>query len=643
MQQCLTQKAVEGCRSGFVYNFKYNSSDDKEQQGYTLRLKEVNDKGNLYNVKVTIPMNVGWIEDVYMNTLSNYGSKSFKLNFKENKDGCSIFTSDVFLETSALYKTHFTFTANGRKLYMNSDDSISNFFDYEKQAKITVNYKSPDWAKGGVMYQIFVDRFKRGQSKPMEFIQGRDRKKWNEPVRVPSNGERWNVDFYGGDLQGIIDKLNYLESLGVNILYLTPIVKSQSTNRYDASDYEEVDPYVGDKEDLKRLCDEAHKRGIKVVLDAVFNHTGDDSKYFNRNFNYGDKGAKQDPNGYYGSFYKKFIEDNELKFCYWWGFGNLPVCDGNSYNWQQYIYGEGGIIDQWFNLGIDGLRLDVADELTDNFIQNIRKAVHRNKSDGFILGEVWKFAMTEPRQYMSSGKGMDSQMNYPLADALMRYFKFADVQKTKGVIQNLLNEYPSEILNVMMNFTSTHDISRPIDIFGTDEFTYDKEYIWNPKYDNDKNPWYFNDFKITQEQYNLGKELFEAYTFCLYFMPGIISIFYGDEIGMTGIGNVINRSPYDFTKADLELLQFFRMLGKARKNEEFLKTASLNMIDINDKYIMFERNSLDGDALITVNRTADTLNFNVPPKYDKYDRAYTMKLSNSKTLNSHSGIALIRK
>jgi glycosidase len=145
------------------------------------------------------------------------------------------------------------------------------------------------------------------------------------------------------------------------------------------------------------------------------------------------------------------------------------------------------------------------------------------------------------------------------------------------------------------------------------------------------------------EEYRKGKELFEAYSFCLNFMPGILSIFYGDEIGMTGYGNIINRSPFDLTKADRELLEFFRILGQARKRETFLKEADLKMLDINDKYIMFERNSNNGDALIAVNRTDESIPYNIPSSYERYDNAYTMKLSNRKTLNPYSGVAFIKK
>ena len=611
------------------------------QQGYSIELKDKNEAGSTFEVTVKVPMSCGWIEDMFMVTQSNHGNKSFKLSFDHNEDGYVVFKNDVFLYTSAVYRFYFTFMANNQRLYMNSDKAITNFIDNNKQDKLSVNFDVPDWAKGRVMYHIFVDRFNRGNQTPMIEMPHRDIKEWNDPVVAgPNEDGEWNVDFYGGDLQGITDKLDYLDSLGVDILYLSPIVKSQSNHRYDTGDYEVVDPYVGRNDDLRVLCDEAHKRGMKVILDAVFNHTGNDSKYFNEYSRYLNIGAYQDKDSYYGSFYKKWYNSGKTYFDYWWGMQNLPVCDGNSKNWQNYIYGEGGVIDKWFELGIDGLRLDVADELTDEFIEGIRKAVKRNKEDGFIIGEVWKNAMRMGRGYIANGKCMDTQMDYPLVDALVRYFKFSDTGKIKYIIQDMLNEYPKGTIDTLMNFTSTHDISRPIDIFGTDEFKEYSEWAFN-NYIND--PAYCNNFKLTDEQYRKGKELFEAYSFALNFMPGILSIFYGDEIGLTGLGNLLNRCPYTWDKRDEDLLLFFKALGRIRKDETFLREADLNVVDINNNYMMFERTSNEGDALIAVNRTSEDSAALIPEKYESHDRVYRLKKSEVHRLTPYGGIAIIKK
>ncbi len=612
------------------------------QQGYTIKLKESNDVGATYEVTITVPMSEGWLEDMFMVTQSNHGNKSFKLSFDHNEDGYVIFKNDVFLYTSAIYRYYFTFTANSKRKYMNVDQEVVDYMDYRKYDKLSVNFEVPEWAKGAIMYHIFVDRFNRGSDKPLEPIKGRVIKNWDDPVTVPYDAD-WDHDFYGGDLKGITDKLNYIKDLGVDIIYLSPIVTSPKNHRYDAADYENVDPYVGTNNDLKVLCDEAHKRNIKIILDGVFDHTGNDSKYFNEYGNYPNIGAKQDINSYYGSFYKTWYNSGNTYFDYWFGFQDLPVCDGNSKNWQEYIYGKGGIIDQWFELGIDGLRLDVADNLYDEFLEGIRTAVKRNKKDGLIIGEVWKNAMHENRGYISNGKCMDTQMNYPLVDALMRYFKFTDVSKLSGVIQDMLNEYPKDTLNTLMNFTSTHDITRVINIFGSDDFREYLEYAWTNLFQCHENPDYFNNFKLTPEEYQKGKDIFEAYSFCMNFMPGIFAIFYGDEIGMTGMGNHNNRCPMTWDKIDEELLNYFKYLGQIRKEQTFLKEADLKMVDINHHYMMFERLSNEGDALVTINRTNEDYAPLIPERYETNDKIYTLKKSQMHRLSPYGCTAIIKK
>ena len=627
----------------------------EEQLDYTIKLinkknNELLDKqvdGCAYKVDVVIPMKYGWLDDLYLCVSSDKFNHCFKIPFDHNDEKNVHFSGKIFLETRAIYRTYFTVTCNGRRFYLNKNRQITDFLDNNAIDKLSVNFDTPEWAKGAMMYHIFVDRFKRGSKHHLKPMKNRIIKSWDEGAKDgPNIDGNWNNEFFGGDLEGIIQKLDYIQSLGTDIIYLSPIVKSQSNHRYDAADYETVDPYAGTNEDLKRLCDEAHKRGMKIVLDAVFNHTGNDSKYYNEYGNYKTTGAWQDKESYYGSFYRKhYGDDGRVYFDHWWGMPNLPVCDGCSKNWQDYIYGENGVIDQWFALGIDGLRLDVADELTDEFIEGIRRAVKRNKEDGFILGEVWKNAMRMNRTYISSAKAMDSQMDYPLVDALMRYIKYSDVTKLRYIIQDMLNEYPKASIETLMNFSSTHDISRPLDIFGSREFDFYTEWVWDTLHrrENKDDYVYFNNFKLTPEERAKGKELFKTYLFCLNFMPGILSIFYGDEVGVEGLGNILNRQPYPWGNEDMELLQFVRNLGSIRKNEQFLRKADMNIVDINNDYFMFERTSNDGDALITINRTPDKKKIVLPSKYETPNSLYTLNKSTKKILTPYGGNAIIKR
>lgn len=605
-------------------------------------IKDLRD-GKKYRVSISLPINVGWIEQ--MNLIIEKGDKksAYPLKHKCNNNGMVIFEGEINLETSAIYHYYFTCLINNQTKWVKKIKGLDDKpINKDEMWKMSVNFEVPNWAKGKIMYHIFVDRFYRGNKEEMKMMPRRlIHKSFSEEMVIgPDENGIWNNDFYGGDLQGIIAKLQYLKSLGVSIIYLSPIVHSQSNHRYDTADYEQVDPYVGCNNDLKKLCDEAHRIGMKVILDAVFNHTGNDSKYFNEYNTFDIKGAFQSKDSPYAKFYRKHEINGTTYYDYWWGMTNLPVCDGNSMEWQNYILGEGGIIDQWFNLGIDGLRLDVADELTDDFIEKIRIAVKRNKDDGFILGEVWKNPMRMNRGYIESGKGMDSVMNYSLIDALIRYFKYADVTKIAYIIRDIQNEYPKDTINSLMNFTSTHDITRAINIFATNCFQENGEWAWNL---NNTDLKWCQHFTLSDSEYQNGCEMYKAYVFALAFMPGILSIFYGDEVGLQGMGNLCNRRPYPWMKQDQALLEFFRYIGRIRNRELFLEQADLDILDINKKYMMFERlNDLER-TLIVVNRTNEEVKLSIPSQYEGLEPTYNLNKAKRKILTPYGGIVLKKK
>jgi glycosidase len=553
------------------------------------------------------------------------------------------FESDIFLPSRAMYRFYFSYNLDGEQKFIKKKQMTESDIYRDEMFKMAVNFSVPDWAKGKIMYHIFLDRFNRGSQEPLPEMPRRHiHKSWHEKMQIgPDKEGIWNNDFYGGDVPGITQKLDYIQSLGVSILYISPPVYSQSNHRYDTAEYENIDPYAGTNEDLKKLCDEAHKRGMKVVLDAVFNHTGSDSKYFNKFASFNELGAYQSEQSKYSNFFRKRYNSKTGKqeFDYWWGMDNLPVCNGDSPEWINYITGENGIIDQWFKLGIDGLRLDVADELTDYFIEQIKIAVERNKKDGFILGEVWKNFMRMNRGYISSGKGMHATMNYPLVDALMRYFKYADTEKLRWTISDIINEYPEESIYALMNFTSTHDISRPITVFGSkEEFSSYSEWVWDALKKDDRD--YCEKFTLTKEEYEHAKEVYKAYVTTLAFMPGILSIFYGDEAGVEGLGNLSNRKTFPWGKEDQDLVEFFTSIGKIRLNNNFLEQATLNLVKINRDYLMFERNSNNHSAIIAVNRTDQNQPIELPEEYQDKEVIYTLKKSTKTSLSPYGAIAI---
>lgn len=255
----------------------------EKQLGFNITpIKETND-GIHYRINVDAPM-TGWYDDMYFVVENEQGRQAYKIKHKENRENIVSFESDIFLPSRAMYRFYFSYNLNREQKFIKKKQMTENDIYRDEMFKMAVNFSVPDWAKGKIMYHIFLDRFNRGSKEPLLKMPRRHiHKSWDEKMQIgPDKDGIWNNDFYGGDIPGITEKLDYIKSLGVSILYISPPVSSQSNHRYDTAEYEYVDPYAGTNEDLKVLCEEAHKRGMKVVLDAVFNHTGSDSKYFNK-------------------------------------------------------------------------------------------------------------------------------------------------------------------------------------------------------------------------------------------------------------------------------------------------------------------------------------------------------------------------
>lgn len=596
--------------------------------------------GRKFKVSIQVPFEVGWIERMKFLAAKGGEKMAIQLSHLKNDYESQIvfFEGYAELKNYAIYHICFSFEANRNFRYFKKENKTGdNCISLEECWKLSVGFETPEWAKGANMYHIFVDRFRRGGDEELEpMVRRTIHKEWNEPVVLgPDNDGNWNIDFFGGNLKGIEESIQYLKRMGITILYLSPIVRSQSNHRYDTADYESIDPYAGTNKALRSLCEAAHRNGMYVILDAVFNHTGNDSKYFNQYGNYDTVGAFENKESPYWCFYKHYWDGSKEVVGYWWGMRNLPECDGNSKEWKSYILGEGGIIDQWFDLGIDGLRADVADELTDEFIFGMREAIHRNKPDGFFIGEVWKNPMRMNRGYLSSGKGMDSVMNYLFIDSLIRYFKCCDVEKLKNTITEITTEYPEDTIFTLMNFSSTHDISRAIEIFGCDEFQRCGEWAWNLQ--NDSLEW-IKAHKLSKEQYQVGRDRLEAYLFTLTFTPGILSIFYGDEVGLGGIGNLANRAPYPWEKRDKKLLRFVSECLNLRKKESFLKTADWNVISIDAEKFIFERASETKKILVVVSRTHHSVEYQLPEEYQNAEILMAIR-ADSRHLNRYGAIA----
>ena len=522
---------------------------------------------------------------------------------------------DVYRLRFAIYKSgrySYCFqsvTNDGRSFLIkrnwqdNDADILNNGgFHYDLVIHSYQGREVPDWIYGGIMYQIFPDRF-NSSGKNIKHIPGRKLKKWHEfPDYLPDEkGKILNNDFYGGDIRGIIDKLDYLEKLSVTAIYLNPISLANENHRYNTGDFKKVDPLLGNEEDLKELCQKAKERGMRIILDGVYSHVGADSKYFNKYQTFGSGGAYNDPSSkFFGWF--KFINYPEEYKC-WWGHKSLPEIEKNNSDYQNYIC---EVLEHYLKLGVSGFRLDVADELPNQFLELIRKKVKSVNPEAIIIAEVWedailKEAYSERKDYLL-GKKVDSVMNYFLRKPLLEYI-LTDGDEDKRVRGNFYNtlmriveQYPKPALHANMNFISTHDVERGISILGGETY-HEVGEIWQDRI------WQKNRDELTEDQYKLGKKRFKIASLIQFFVPGVPSIYYGDEVGMTGYKDPFNRKPYPWGKEDKELLEFFIELAKTRKANVIFKEGEFRIVHIDNNVFIAERSLGKNTIVMSVNRT----------------------------------------
>ncbi|MFQ9792508.1 MAG: glycoside hydrolase family 13 protein [Acutalibacteraceae bacterium] len=459
-------------------------------------------------------------------------------------------------------------------------------------------YQIPDWLSGGIMYQIFPDRFYRSGTTKYNVPQDRYlHQRWgSQPEWRPNHqGEITNSDYFGGDLEGIIQKLDYLQSLGITCIYLNPIFEAHSNHRYDTADYTKVDPLLGSKEDFKRLCKEANKRGIHIMLDGVFNHTGSDSIYFNRKGRYQTLGAYQSQESPYYDWYQ-FYQWPEQYAC-WWNFETLPNVNEANETYNAYINGTDGVIQTWLKAGADGWRLDVADELPDLFLDDITKAAKQVKPTSMILGEVWedasnKMAYGQRRRYLL-GKQLDSVMNYPFREAIIGFLTGKNPAEMMELIMTVLEHYPPSAIHLLMNHIGTHDTERILTVLGGEPLN-GRDREWQSR------------TKLSQEQRSRGLALLKLASLMQYTLPGIPCVYYGDEAGMEGYRDPFNRGCFPWGHEDAELVNWYRSLGKIRHSCEVLKQGTLEPYYADDDCFVYVRSdeAVGQKLLVAVNRTA---------------------------------------
>ena len=465
------------------------------------------------------------------------------------------------------------------------------YADDPQRYQITVYKRAevPKWYKDAIVYQIFPDKFARDRDwrerceEAVKRVNDRrtDTKRvieedWTKPAYYVrgqgTNIAEWPI--YGGSLKGIEEKLDYLRSIGVTAVYLNPVFEATSNHRYDTGDYMHIDPAIGTDEDFASLAKAARRRGIRIILDGVFSHTGSDSIYFDRYGNYPGaegKGAYGNEDSPYRGWYK-FDGNERYGYRTWWGVEDLPEVDENNENYREFILGEDGVAAHWLRMGASGWRLDVADELPDSFIAETRARIKATDPEALLMGEVWedasnKISYGERRRYFM-GDELDATMHYPLRDILLDYINYSmSAGQAADRLMCFAEHYPPENLYGALNLIGSHDRERIMTLMAGEQ-----------------------DYKSA----TLKVRLLSTLQYCL---PGVPCVYYGDEAGLMGGKDPGNRSGYPWGYENLDLGYHYRMLGLIYEEHPALKGGDFTYLSgkhgLSDDIFAFTRSGKD--------------------------------------------------
>ena len=497
-------------------------------------------------------------------------------------------------------------TEDNLNLYLGTS-GIANFISPSEKwiydSSIYQRHSIPDWVYGSVMYQVFPERFANGRSE----INPENTVEWGS---VPTR-----LDFQGGDLYGVIDKLDYIESLGVNILYLNPIFLSGSTHKYDSWDHFKVDPTLGGDDGLRDLISNCHDRNIKVILDCSLNHVhprhfafqdivknGENSEYKNwfTIFDYPVRLIHR-PHLYANTYkvgwdgneeeYKRYLEKTfdetkvpvevrdddgpivEPSYKAWWGVPDMPKVNFESKEARQWAL---DVTKHWIeNFDIDGWRMDVAKELDFSFWKEFRDIAHKANKDTLLISEIFG----DTSQWLQ-GDRFDGTMNYSFREAMTDYFatKRINNKEFADSLANLYSMYSFEALSSCQNLLSSHDVKRFLNRCGN------------------------------EEDGILGAIFLQA-TF-----PGIAGIYYGDEIGLGGADDPFNREPFPWHSEESwnsTILDYTIKLMNIKKSSSIFKYGRFELLDDNEQFVAFRRILKDESMLCIINRSKSNDDFNI--------------------------------
>ena len=495
------------------------------------------------------------------------------LEFLKMENGVDIYTTVLDTEElcdarkeNGLFYYEFLFLRGNDTLFTDTYNFVDYTLERSSGGKFillihTHDYDTPDWFKGRVMYHVFVDRFCRGEGEVESREDAILNDDWDNGImQYPEkNGDKLaNNMFFGGNLWGVAKKLDYLKELGVGVIYLSPIFKAYSNHKYDTGNYLEIDGMFGGEDAFVNLIEKAKEKDIRIILDGVFNHTGDDSLYFDRYEKYGRTGAYSNPNSPFRSWFRFRNYPDEYET--WWGIQILPKLNHTVDDCRKYFTAKGGVAEKYIKMGIGGWRLDVADELSDAFLDEFRETVKQaSDGDGIIIGEVWenaaeKIAYSRRRRYLR-GAQLDSVMNYPLRNGILALLVDKDAQLLADILKSIYASYPKCVCDSLMNLLGTHDTERILTVLGNSGRD-------TSEYSNKE----LSVMRLSECDRKKGIALQKLAATVQYTVYGVPSVFYGDEAGVEGYHDPFCRKTFPWGNECKELLEHYRKLGEIRSD-----------------------------------------------------------------------------
>lgn len=464
-----------------------------------------------------------------------------------------IYRFHVFTEAPVL-KYRFAIDDSQEIIY--GYNGTENFFEFDFSKPIIPYFDTPEWAKGRVYYQIFPDRFRNGD--PHNDPKGTYN--WYGPHNQSSLGS----SFYGGDLQGVIDSVDYLEYLGVEAIYFNPIFEALSTHKYDTKNYLKIDPSFGDEEIFLDMLDILHESNIKVILDGVFNHTGTEFFAMQENF------AKQEESRYLDWYYIKSFPIRKSTSSYegWHGYADLPQLNNNNPKVKAYI---NHVIGKWMSLGIDGWRLDAVDQLPVSYWASLYENFKNIDENTFIVGEFWRDATS----YFED-PAFDSVMNYIFRDAVISYARGGSANNFVKTTNAYLDKYPPQVLHSLWNLLGSHDTERI----------------------------------LTALDENVDKMKLAAVLHITFI--GSPLIYYGDEIGMTGTTDPFCRVPFywDEDMWNMNIFDLYQALIQLRKDSLAIRQGDYNVLYSKGNVLIYERSYKSEKVIVALNSKNASVNVN---------------------------------